>query len=53
MLLKRKTNCVTRPVKFFDIEIIGSWKITTPAGVLGDSGTIPGTVSKAREDCAG
>ena len=35
------------------IEIIGSWKITTPAGVFGDSGTIPGTVSKASEDCAG
>lgn len=32
------------------IDIVGSWRITTPVGTFGDSGTIPGTVTPA-ESC--
>ena len=35
------------------MPIVGSWKISTPVGVFGDSGTIPGTLASAGSCAAG
>jgi hypothetical protein len=35
------------------MPIVGSWKISTPVGVFGDSGTIPGKLAAAKSCAAG